>query len=294
MKGIYLILVMLFLAAVPVKAQQHELGFFAGGSYYIGDINPYYHFAQTQPALGLLYRYNINYRWAIRLHGMYGSITGSDATIKYNESRNLSFKSPLMEIGTQVELTYYRFQIGSHKDYFTPYLFTGFSFFKFKPMAELNGEWYNLQALGTEGQGTTAYPDRKPYSLAGLSFPMGMGIKIGLGSSTVLGFEWGLRKTFTDYLDDVSTTYANPNVLASQNTSAAAYLGDPSENQTYEKTGFQRGDSNTNDWYSFAGMTLTFKIKDKSDHCPGVNKSRGNWLKKQWQKLKMEPSPSFL
>ena len=274
MKGIYLILVMLFLAAVPVKAQQHELGFFAGGSYYIGDINPYYHFAQKQPALGLLYRYNINYRWAIRLHGMYGSITGSDATIKYNESRNLSFKSPLMEIGTQVELTYYRFQIGSHKDYFTPYLFTGFSFFKFKPMAELNGEWYNLQALGTEGQGTTAYPDRKPYSLAGLSFPMGMGIKIGLGSSTVLGFEWGLRKTFTD--------------------SAASYLGHPSENQTYEKTGFQRGDSNTNDWYSFAGMTLTFKIKDKSDHCPGVNKSRGNWLKKQWQKLKMEPSPSFL
>lgn len=293
MRGKYLIILFLLLATTPGKAQQHELGIFAGGSYYIGDINPYMHFAQTQPAIGLLYRYNINYRWAIRLHGMYGSLQSSDAKVKYNENRNLAFKSPLLEIGTQIELSYYRFQIGSDNDNFTPYLFAGFSYFKFKPMGELNGEWYNLQALGTEGQGTTAYPDRQPYSLAGLSIPMGMGIKIGLGGSTVLGFEWGIRKTFTDYIDDVSTTYANPNVLASQNTSAAAYLGDPSGDYSYEKTGFQRGNSNTNDWYSFAGMTLTFKIKDKSDHCPGVNRSRGNWLKKQWQKIKMEPSPNF-
>ena len=294
MKVKFLILILAFLSALPVKAQQHELGVFAGASYYIGDINPYFHFAQSQPALGLLYKYNINYRWAIRLHGMYGSLQASDNEIKYNEQRNLSFKSPLLEIGTQIELTYHRFQIGSDNDNISPYLFLGFSFFKFKPMAELNGEWYNLQALGTEGQGTTAYPDRQPYSLAGLSIPFGMGLKMSLGGSTVLGFEWGMRKTFTDYIDDVSTTYANPYVLASQNTSTSAYLADPSDNQSLEKTGFQRGNENTNDWYSFAGITLTFKIKDKSDHCPGMNRSRGGKMKQYWQNLKNQPSPSFL
>ncbi len=276
-----------------MKAQQHELGIFAGGSYYIGDINPYMHFAQTSPALGVLYRYNFKYRWAIRLHGMYGTLKSSDSKIQYNTQRNLSFKSPIFEIGSQIELTYHKFKIGSHDHFITPYLFAGVSFFKFRPMAKIDNDWFNLQPLGTEGQGTTAYPDRKPYSLAGVSAPMGMGLKIAVGGFTVLGLEWGLRKTFTDYLDDVSSTYANPSVLASQNTPTAAYLADRSENQDIEKTGFQRGDSNNNDWYSFAGITITFKIKDKSNRCHGIHKSRGGWLRRQIQKIKSEPRPNF-
>lgn len=289
-----LIFVISLLAAVfSGFSQQHELGVFVGGSYYIGDLNPSGHFLQSQPAAGLLYRYNINYRTAIRLHALFGSLHGTDSIIGYNEARNLNFKSPLMEIGTQFELSYQKFQIGSSKYFFTPYLFVGASFFKFKPQGFYNGDWYNLQALGTEGQGTTAYPNRKPYSLAGFSIPFGMGVKVSLGSSLVLGLEWGLRKTFTDYIDDVSTTYADPTVLASQNTPAAAALADPSIGAATERTGFERGNPSTDDWYSFAGLTITFKIKDKSDNCPGATRRRGSYMKEYFRILKSQPPASF-
>jgi len=284
---------LILVASYSGFSQQHELGIMGGASYYIGDLNPYGSFMQSQPAFGLMYRYNINPRMAVRLHALVGSLQGADSIIRYNEDRNLSFRSPLMEFGSQFELSYYKFKIGHDKDFFTPYLFAGASFFKFNPQAEYKGDWYNLQSLGTEGQGTTAYPDRKPYSLAGFAIPFGLGFKISLGSSTVLGIEWGMRKTFTDYIDDVSTTYADPSVLLSQNTQVAAELADPSENSEAEKTGFQRGNAATNDWYSFAGLTLTFKIKDKSSSCSGASKRRDSFMKRYIRLLKSEPDSSF-
>ncbi len=292
MRKIFVIAILLA-SGIGCHAQQHELGVFGGASYYIGDLNPQCHLLQSQPAFGILYRYNINNRMAVRLHGLFGSIEAADSITKSNEERNLSFQSPLMEIGTQFELSYKKFQIGSDKHHFTPYLFVGAAFYKFKPQGLYNGDWYSLQALGTEGQGTTAYPNRKTYSLAGFSIPFGMGLKLGLGGSTVVGFEWGLRKTFTDYLDDVSTTYADPAVLASQNTAAAAALADQSTNESIERAGFQRGNPNNNDWYSFVGFTLSFKIKDKSDHCPGATRRRDSFIKQYLKILKSQPPASF-
>ncbi len=273
-------------------AQQHELGVMAGATYYVGDLNPYTHFAQSKPAGGLLYRYNINPRMAIRVHALFGSLQGADSVVRYNENRNLHFRSPLMEFGSQFELSYQKFTIGSDKHWYTPYLFGGISFYKFKPQGFWNGDWYNLQTLGTEGQGTTAYPSREPYSLAGISIPFGLGIKFSIGNAIVLGAEWGLRKTFTDYIDDVSTTYADPAVLSSQNTPAAAALADPSVDAA-ERTGYQRGNPSTDDWYSFAGLTLTFKFKDKSDHCPGAVRRRDSYIKDYFRMLKSQPPASF-
>ena len=271
-------------------SQQHELGLMGGVSYYVGDLNPYGHFMQSKPAGGIMYRYNMNSRMAVRVNAIFGSLTAADSIIGYNEDRNLSFRSPLMEFGAIYELSYYKFKIGHDKDFYTPYLFAGVSFFKFNPQGYYKGDWYNLQSLGTEGQGTTAYPSRSPYNLAGFAIPFGIGFKVGLGSSTVLGLEWGLRKTFTDYIDDVSTTYADPSVLMSQNTEVAAALADPSDGIETEKTGFQRGNSATKDWYSFAGFTLTFKIKDKSDSCPGGSKRRDSFKSKYLRIMKSESS----
>ncbi len=266
MKQLFLVL-FIYIISLSGFSQQHELGIMGGASYYLGDLNPYAHFIQSRPAGGIMYRYNMNTRMAFRVSAVFGSLTAADSIIGYNKDRNLSFRSPLMEFGGMYELSYYKFKIGSDKDFFTPYIFAGLSFFKFNPKGYYEGEWYNLQSLGTEGQGTTAYPNRKPYSLAGFAIPFGLGIKIGIRSSTVLGFEWGLRKTFTDYIDDVSTTYADPYVLMSQNTHVAAALADQSKDREVNKVGFQRGNSATKDWYSFAGVSLTFKVKDKSDSC---------------------------
>ena len=68
-------------------------------------------------------------------------------------------------------------------------------------------QWIDLQPLGTEGQGTTAYPDRKKYSRTQIAIPMGGGVKISLNDNLNIAFSFSARKTYTDYLDDVSTTY---------------------------------------------------------------------------------------
>ncbi|MFC2111110.1 DUF6089 family protein, partial [Bacteroidota bacterium] len=273
---------------------------------YLGDINESGQFAMTSPAFGMVYRYAINQRWALKVSGIYGTIQADDKELGTEElkSRNLSFKSPLTEISAQMELHFLEYQAGSQNHKFTPLLFAGFSAFHFNPKAEFEGEWYDLQPLGTEGQNTTEYPDRKPYKLTQIAIPFGLGFKWNVSHSVTLGFEWGLRKTFTDYLDDVSTTYADPSVLASENGPYAMVLGNrmfeevhpdynngwgvpyapvgdpnPKVFELYPRedaalwTDVQRGTSTNNDWYSFAGLTITFKIVGpKANSCPAYKR----------------------
>jgi len=252
-------------------AQRIEVGLFGGGSYYLGDLNPKKNFEMTQPAAGILARYNISPRFALKINGYYGNVKGDDAITKFNEKRNLSFKSQVLEFSAQLELNFLPYVTG-HKDYFfSPYIFAGISAFNFNPKASYDGKWYNLQPLGTEGQGTIKYYDRKPYSLAALAIPFGIGFKYSLTNTICVGGEWGMRKTNTDYLDDVSTTYADPNVLASENTPISAILADRSIKLPGEPTNtdLQRGNSSNKDWYSFAGLFFTFKIvKGRKGDCP--------------------------
>ena len=255
------------LTIFSLNAQRNEVGIFTGTSYYLGDINPSMHFSLAKPAGGLIYRYILNPRWALKMDGIYGSVESSDAYVRFNKERNLSFKSSLFEVSTQIELNFFPYYTGNtDKDYFTPYIFAGISFFSFNPKANYNGKWYDLQPLGTEGQGTSLYPDRKPYSLVGLSYPFGLGVKYSVGAKLCIGAEWGLRKTNTDYIDDVSTTYPNLAIVSAENTPIAAVFADRSlsalENHT-DHTDLQRGNSSTNDWYSYAGLFITIKFKVK-------------------------------
>lgn len=248
------------------NAQVHELGLMAGTTYYIGDINPAGHFRQIKPAGGLMYRYNMNYRMALRAHLLAGGLKADDKIIKHYEERNLSFRSGLAELGAQFELSYFKFKIGSYKDAFTPYLFVGASAFYYNPKALYDGEWEKLRPLRTEGQGTDEYPDRKPYKPISFAVPFGMGIKFSISSSFVLGLEWGMRKTITDYIDDVSTTYVDPNLLIRENSQLSATLADRSDNGV-NKTNYQRGNALNKDWYSFAGITLSFRFKGGGSEC---------------------------
>jgi len=100
------ICMLISLFSLVVNAQRHELGVFGGTSYYIGDINPKKHFAQTNFAFGGIYRYNFNPHWAIKFNAYHGKIEGDDAVIKHYRSRNLSFRSNLTEIGATVELNF--------------------------------------------------------------------------------------------------------------------------------------------------------------------------------------------
>ncbi len=289
MKKIFLLIFAIILGNATF-AQRHEIGLFLGMSYYNGDLNPGIPFLMAQPAGGLAYRYNINPRWAFKFNGYYGYLEGND---KNNpdiglRSRNLYFKSIILEFAGTAEFNFMRFVPGSDRERFTPFLFAGFSVFRFNPQAQFNGEWYNLQPLCTEGQGTTAYPDRHPYSLTSFGIPFGLGVKFSVGESVVMGFEWGMRKTFTDYIDDVSKSYASPDVLRSEKGTASMIFGnrkyegdiftqglfislDPNfyneedmniyEGWLAQDAGQQRGIDSNKDWYSFIGFTFTFKIK---------------------------------
>ncbi len=253
-----------------VFSQRSEIGVFGGTSYYLGDLNPKKHFALPALAFGILYRYNFNPRFAYKLIASYGTLEGNDANVKFNVDRNLSFKSPVLELSNQIELNFMKYVPGNMDYPFTPYIFSGFSVFYFNPKAEYNGHTYDLQPLGTEGQGTSAYPDRQKYSLSNLAIPFGVGFKFNLSKFISIGLEWGLRKTFTDYIDDVSSTYADTKILASESGSLSAVLSDrslPVNDQQINHTGLQRGNSKTKDWYSFAGLIITIKLKNKSKMC---------------------------
>ncbi|MCX7696915.1 MAG: DUF6089 family protein [Bacteroidales bacterium] len=288
MKKLTVILYTLF---AGLFAQQHEIGILAGGMYYMGDLNPLYPFLQTQPSAGGMYRYNFNSRMSLRLQVLYGSIRGDDKVSSYYPERKLSFQSSLLELAGIYELTYKKFIIGSEKYSFTPYLFTGITFTRFNPVAIINDETYYLHQFGTEGQGTTAYPDRKNYSLVTVSLPFGMGIKWNVTGSFVFGVEWGMRMTFTDYLDDCSKTYPDPQVILSQNGAHALLLSDPSYYETGGKKDFDRGNHQTKDWYGWAGLVCSFKIKDKSESCYSGRRNKDR--KSLFQKLKKQNQSIF-
>lgn len=279
MKKHYFILTITLLAAFSASAQRKkrsaEIGVFLGGSYYIGDLNPLIHFNQfTKPAGGFVFRYNLDPRLAARANVFFGSIEGHDSfsSSEAAQQRNLSFRSPLTELSAQLEFNFLDYQIGNERRKFSPYIFLGIAGFKFSPKGELNGNWVPLQPLGTEGQGLDGGATKKKYKLIQVSIPFGVGIKANLSKNIGVSFEWGMRKTFTDYLDDVSKKYYDPVKLAAARGTTAAVLSDPSigTDPGYSNTGRQRGNPTNKDWYSFAGIVLTVKLKEPRETCPGV------------------------
>lgn len=280
MKRLLSIFIIIVLATLSGHAQRPkksaELGIFLGGSYYIGDLNPLGHFNQfTKPAGGIIFRYNFNPRLAARANVLFGSIEAHDefSSSAAQNQRNLSFKSPVTELSAQLEFNFLDYQIGNEKKKFSPYIFFGLAVFQFSPKGQLGNNWINLQPLGTEGQGLEGGASKKKYKLTQMSIPFGVGVKANLSKNIGLSIEWGMRKTFTDYLDDVSTRYYDPLVLAATRGTTAALLSDPSigVDPNFSNVGRQRGNPTTKDWYSFAGIGLTIKLKAKRETCPAFS-----------------------
>jgi len=251
------------LAQYPTTRSRSELGVLLGGSYYIGDLNQFRHFQGTQPAAGLIYRYTYHTRLALRANFTYGKVMASDAnaSLDINKNRNLSFESNIFEVAGGVEFNYMPFFLGSQKYKGTAYLLAQIGVFRMNPMTEYNGEMIELQPLGTEGQGSDLN-SKKNYSLMQLSIPLGVGVKFALGKKVALNFEYGIRKTFTDYLDDVgSNNYVDYTELAAANGPIAADLANRSlDGSRYGK----RGNESTSDWYSFFGAMITFRLGQPS------------------------------
>ena len=120
-------------------------------------------------------------------------------------------------------------------------------------------ETVELQPLNTEGQGLEGYD--KAYSKYGLAVPFGLGVKFSIGSRICVSAQWGFRKTFTDYIDDISKNYVSHEQMIEWGGELAASAAD----RTHELEGMEtyyhshnvaRGNSATKDWYNFFGITL--------------------------------------
>lgn len=265
------LILFLFISFTPFLSfsQVKEIGIQGGGMYYIGDLNPNEHFKNVNPSFGVLYRQSPNDRISYRLNFLYGSVEGYDsqADSEILVNRNLHFQSDIYELGGKIEISFFPYIIGDYKKPFTPYLFAGISYFRMNPKAEINGNWIELQPLSTEGQGTSARPGTSQYSLNQIAIPFGIGFKFNLSDTWAMGIEWGMRKTFTDYLDDVSTTYADRTILAEEVGPLSAELSDRSTERINQPNS-QRGTHTPNDWYIFTGVSLVYRIGGAADTCP--------------------------
>jgi hypothetical protein len=279
-----LTLIVLFTFSFAGKAQQFkpntEVGVLLGASYYLGDLNTT-HFQNALLGGGLIVRKNIDRRFSYKAELLYLNVKADDLdnpTDTIALSRGLRFQSPIYELSGQIEFNFLPYDPGNPLYTWTPFIYTGVSFFNFNPKAEnKDGLLVDLQPLGTEGQGTTSFPEREEYSLTQFSIPLGGGVKIAVNPSFNIIFEYGIRKTFTDYLDDVSTTYPGNSTLINN---ASAEMSNPvwrdPENiiqRDVAQAGlnapatYQRGDPNKKDWYSFLGITLSFKLNDNTQGC---------------------------
>lgn len=237
------------------------------GKPFVKDLN----IKNFRPSVGLYVAANFSDMVYLRLEGTFGKVLGDDkalekvkATTFGRYERNLSFRSKINDFMLAAEIHPLQFKLYENgTPDLSPYLLLGVGVFSFNPQANLNGTWHNLQPLSTEGQGFTAYPNRKPYSLTQLNIPLGIGLRYDLSATLNARFEVVHRILRTDYLDDVSEIgYINPALFVSNLQPNQVLLA----NQLYDRrreldpggvfATEQRGDPTDKDAY----FTIQFKI----------------------------------
>jgi hypothetical protein len=250
---------------VPVSAQDRSIGILLGASNYTGDLQyRRYTFLEAHPAIGIFYDQELNAHLAARGMLSYATISGDDRYGKDSATilRNLSFQSHIVELQANI-----RYQLWDlHEKAFTPYAFVGIALFHFNPTAlDTNGQRVALRPLSTEGEGLAAYPDRKPYALTQLAILFGGGVLWAISPRLRLGLEIGLRKTFTDYLDDVSKTYVDQATLLSAKGPLAVRMAFRTnqlpghQSDPYPPAGSPRG-GKYKDWYYYTALTLSVTL----------------------------------
>jgi len=265
---ISLLLLLWSITFISLNAQKYRAGLFdmgiaLGAANYSGDLSQKHpNYAQTSIMVGLYGRYSLSpyFQWRNQLS--FGHIAANDAKSQNYQYRNLNFKTNIYEFASTFEFNFVKYGINrSSREFdFTSYVFAGVGVFYFNPIGHYNNQDIHLRDLQTEN---------KKYSLLQPAIPYGMGIKFAKTKRFEMGFEIGMRRLFTDYLDDVSGNYPNFNQLEADRGLASAQT---SHAQTYNGNlpsdqGRMRGDNHLTDYYVFTNITLTYRIV-KRDACP--------------------------
>ena len=261
-----------------VKRERHRIFLSIGATNFLGDLGGAnkigsgpgslrdFNGRALKPAFQLGYMYRISKVFSLRNAFTYAWLSGNDAYTKepFRQNRNLNFRTPVYDLSSVIEAGWdinSDYSQGQHYTLkgikggknisVTPYVYAGLAINYFNSKGKLNGAWYALRPLSTEGEGLIS--TRKKYSLIQFTIPIGVGVRVKLTKSIEVGIEYSGRIGFTDYIDDVSTTYFDKNALSLSKGETAVLLADPSLNNFSGATlpGQQRGNPRNNDsWLS--------------------------------------------
>ncbi len=256
-----------------------RLGLFAGIINYQGDLQPSsFDFERSHIKLSTWVRKNLTNKISLRAGIGQGTLAAAD---KYNrdylQPRNLSFKTKIQEAFVSLDFTL--FDLTKYK--ISPFASGDIIMFHFDPFSyDEKGNKIHLQPLSTEGQGLADYPDRKVYKLTQMALGFGGGLRFAVNDNITLSIDASQRKTFTDYIDDVSKSFVDQGkLLAAKGKKAVdmAYRGDEVFNRPpYPNDGEQRGTPTEMDWYYHIGLSAEIKFSAIQNPFSGMSFPRGN------------------
>jgi hypothetical protein len=262
-KKISLLLLAGFLSSLPLLAQEKRgmigFGISAGATNYEGELDDNFTLQFTKLGIGVHTTALFFSRLHVRLGYFHGQIGAQDGgLLASNNRRNLDFFTDIDEASLVMMYKFQNRRNGfSKRNFAVPYIFAGVGGFMFNPKTNFNGRTYELQKVGTEGQYLGgSYP--KPYKLQQLCIPFGIGFMLKITQKFDFGGECGFRKTFTDYLDDVSTNYPDREELRAKEGDIAVLLSDRSTEPAVHS--IVRGNPKNMDWYVYTNLHITYYI----------------------------------
>lgn len=221
------ILILSILVLQLSQAQINEIGVYAGGSNFIGDVGATNYISPNQLAFGALYKWNRSKRHSYRVSVIFSELEGIDINSDdpRRVQRGYSFSSKIMEISAGVEFTFMDFDLHAYEKIGTPYLYSGIT------VANHDNHYFSGGVQTPENTDSWAF-----------GIPMALGFKTNFLGNIIFGVEVGARLTFSDELD--GSVPSNPSLQS-----------------------FRFGNINNYDWYVFSGITLTYTFGENPCYC---------------------------
>lgn len=227
MRYLFLFLILIFVKE-NTDAQIYEVGIFAGGSNFIGDVGSKSYISPNQGAFGAIAKWNRSPRHSFRISVIFSDLEGIDGKSDdpRRKQRDYSFNTSILEISAGMEFTFWDFDLHTSGIKGTPYLYSGISV-----TSHDNYFFTSTGEYTSENTSSWAY-----------GIPMVLGYKTNISNHLILAAEIGARYTFSDELD-----------------------GSVPDDKDKEFLSF--GNTNSDDWYVFSGITLTYTFGRRPCYC---------------------------